>query len=338
MTARPSVVPGLAVLAALAALAAGVATVVPRVSELILAIIAGAVVANTVGVPAWAQSGVRRYKLVLESAIVLLGARVAVDQLATVGPTVFGLVVFVIAFGVVFVELLSRYVFDLARTNGSLLAAGSSVCGVSAVAAVASSIQANEQQLAYAAATVLLFDALTLVLFPVFGQVLDISAKAFGVWAGLSMFSTGPVAAVGFANSPVAGEWATITKLVRNSFIGVLAIGYAFVYLRWYSTPNAGRDADGSALGLGAAWNAFPKFLVGFVFVVAIANAGLLSDESLSSIATVTDWLFLVAFAGLGFDVRLSSIRDAGARPVLVVLLYLLVVSFLSLIAVTTLL
>lgn len=330
MTDRQSVFPGLAVLVAIAVLAYGVTAAVPRLNALILAIAIGAVLENTVGAPSWAQPGIQSYNVILETAIVLLGARIAGDQIATVGPVVLALVIGVVAFGILFVELLSRRIFDLPPTSGSLLAAGSSVCGVSAVIAIGSSIRANEEQLAYAAGTVLLFDAVTLFAFPLAGSVLDLSPQAFGVWAGLSMVSTGPVAAVGFAHSDAAGEWATITKLVRNSFIGVLAIGYAAVYLRSRS--------DGAGVNLRRLWTSFPKFLVGFLLVVAVANAGILPAASLKSISTVADCLFLIAFAGLGFDIRLSAMREAGVRPVLVVLLNLLAVSSLALVAVTTLL
>ncbi|MFC4540509.1 YeiH family protein [Halosolutus amylolyticus] len=330
MAKRQSVLPGLALLAAVAIAASAIAAAVPRIDSLILAIAIGAILGNAVGVPAWAGSGIQTYSVVLETAIVLLGARIALDQIATAGPVVVALVVGVIAFGVLFVELLSRRVFDLSPTSGSLLAAGSSVCGVSAVVAVGSSIRANEDQLAYAAATVLLFDAVTLFAFPLAGSLLDLGPRTFGVWAGLSMFSTGPVAAAGFAHSGVAGEWATITKLVRNSFIGVLAVGYAAIYLR--------SSADDSVVNLRQLWTSFPKFLVGFLLVATVANSGVLPAGSIESISTTADWLFLVAFAGLGFDVRLSKMRDAGARPALVVLVYLVTVSVLALVAVTMLL
>lgn len=86
-----------------------------------------------------------------------------------------------IAFTLLTVAVLSRNLFDSPEKVGSLLAAGSSICGVSAVVAVAGAIKANEDQIAYAAATVLLFDALTIFVYPILGQALGLSDVAFGI-------------------------------------------------------------------------------------------------------------------------------------------------------------
>jgi uncharacterized integral membrane protein (TIGR00698 family) len=329
--ARPSLrrlAPGLAVLALLAVASRLLATVVPGLSPLIVAVVLGALVANAVGTPEWAAPGVATGSLFLEIGIVLLGASVSLAEVRASGPVVVLLVVLTVAAGVVGVELLARRVFGLRDQMASLLAAGSSICGVSAAAAVAGTIDADGDQLTHVVATVLLFDAVTLLVFPIAGDLLALSGKQFGVWAGLSMFSTGPVAAAGFAHSPVAGRWATVTKLTRNSLLGVVAVGYAARYAADGGTSNA---------RLRQVWTEFPKFLVGFLVVAAVANAGLLSSAALASIDTVADWLFTLAFVGLGFDIQVSEMRDTGVTPVLVVLVQLLAVSTLTLVAVTTL-
>jgi uncharacterized integral membrane protein (TIGR00698 family) len=319
--------PGMAVLTLLAVVAYVLADVIPGVSALIIAVALGAFVANTVGTPDWAASGLATGSLWLEIGIVLLGASVSLAEVRASGPLVLLLVVLTVGAGVVGVELLARRAFGLQDKIASLLAAGSSICGVSAAAAVAGTIDADGDQLTHVVATVLLFDAVTLLLFPVAGDLLALSGKQFGVWAGLSMFSTGPVAAAGFAHSAVAGRWATVTKLTRNSLLGVVAVGYAARYATDDGTSNA---------KLRQIWTEFPKFLVGFLVVAAIANTGVLSTATLGSIDTVADWLFTLAFVGLGFDIRLSEMRDTGVTPVLVVLVHLLAVSTLTLLVVTT--
>ncbi|WP_435197407.1 YeiH family protein [Natronomonas sp. EA1] len=315
--------PGLAVMAAIAGGSHLVGAATP-LSPLVVAVGVGMLIANTVGVPPVVRPGLDRHKLSLETGIVLLGARLSLGELAGVGPTVVLLAAAVVAFGVLYAEFLSRVVFDLRESVGSLLAAGASICGVSAVVAVAGSIDASERDIAYAAATVLLFDAVTLVAFPLAGELLALSGETFGVWAGLSMFSTGPVAAAGFAHSDVAGQWATLTKLVRNAFIGVVVIGYSAVYSR-------------GSTNLAAAWNRFPKFIAGFLLVVLLTNLGLVSQPQRATLGTLSDWLFLLAFAGLGFEVTVEGMVDAGVRPVLLVFVHLLTVSMLALAVVTVL-
>jgi uncharacterized integral membrane protein (TIGR00698 family) len=241
-------------------------------------------------------------------------------ELLDAGGTLVVLAVVAVVFSVLYLELLARFVFGLDRGARAVLAAGASVCGVSAVLAVAGSIDVEESAVTYAVATILLFDAVTLVVFPALAPLLGLSARQFGVWAGLSLFSTGPTAAVGFAVSETAGRWATLTKLVRNSFIGVLAIAYAL--------RHATASAD--TVSVTELWTRFPKFLLGFLVVLVIANLGLLSSAATASIEHTTDWLFTVAFVGLGFDIEFQRLRSAGLRPVALLLVHLLTLSLLT--------
>jgi uncharacterized integral membrane protein (TIGR00698 family) len=317
---KARLLPGLLILGTIAIAASGLADALPYVNELVLAIATGAVVANTIGVPDWAIAGIKLHKLLLETGIVLLGAQLTLEKVAAAGPIIILLSTVAVLFGLITVELLSRQLFDLPSRTSSLLAAGSSVCGVSAVVAVAGSIEAKEEEIAYAAATILIFDAITLVAFPAVGEVLGLSGKVFGIWAGLSMFSTGPVAAAGFAHSEVAGQWATITKLVRNSFIGLVAVAYSLNY----AAKHTQSDYETNIREI---WSEFPKFLVGFLLIMLISNLGVVPSEQLATFDSVSDWLFLLAFAGLGFDIRVSEMRSSGTRPLLVVLLHLLLIS-----------
>ena len=313
--------PGLLVLGGIAVLASGLANVLPVMSPLIVAIACGALLANTTGVPEILRPGLDLYELLLQVGIVLLGARLTFGELVETGPLVAGLAACMVVFGVVYMETIVGRLFDVGTRTRSLLAAGASVCGVSAILAVAGSIDVDETDITYAVATILLFDAVTLVVFPLAGEALQISSKQFGIWAGLSLFSTGPTAAVGFAVSESAGQWATITKLIRNTFIGVLAVAYAIRYA----------TADADQFDTLKLWSQFPKFLFGFLVVVVIANVGGLSPAATASVGAIRDWLFLLAFAGLGFDIDIAELRATGLQPVLLVLVHLATVSALAL-------
>ncbi|WP_416840369.1 YeiH family protein [Haloferax sp. DFSO52] len=319
--------PGFALLGLFALGATVVAPVVPGFNALLIAVGMGAVISNTMGVPSWAESGIGRHKLILEVGIVLLGARLTLAQLVDAGPTIIALATVVVFCGIVLIEAFS-HVADLGKRTGSLLAAGSSVCGVSAVVAVAGGIDADESDIAYAVATVLLFDAVTLVAFPLVGETLQLSSQVFGVWAGLSMFSTGPVTAAGFAHSTTAGEWATVTKLVRNSLIGVVVVGYSLYYTR----------SSTSKVSIATVWRQFPKFIIGFVAVAVLVNLAGAPADTIGMLDSLSEWLFTLAFVGLGFEMQLDEFRNAGLTPVLVVLAYLVVMSIVSLVAVSALL
>lgn len=322
-------VPGLAVIVAIAASATVIGNSITGVAPLVVAVALGALLANTVGCPTWAEPGIDTHKLLLETGIVLLGASISLVAVVAAGPQLIAAVVGVVALGILLVEALARLA-GLAGRAGSLLAAGSSICGVSAVVAVAAACRADDSTVAYAAATVLLFDAVTLAVFPVLGAILGMEARAFGVWVGLSMFSTGPVAAAGFAHSTVAGEWATLTKLTRNALIGAVAVGYAL----WYSR-STGSKPEGSFLRRLAA--GVPPFLVGFLLLAIVANAGILPTGTTDLLSTASSTLFLLAFAGLGFEIQVSKMRATGITPIAVVGVYLIAVTITTYLLVTAL-
>lgn len=314
-------VSGFVVLCLGALLARGLSAFVGA-NELLLAIGLGFLLANGVGVPEWLRGGVATYEIWLAAGIVLLGSSLTIDAVIDIGTTVLVLMVGTVVVTVVTAEVIARSAVGVEEPFSSLLAVGAGICGVSAVVAVGGAVRARETEIAYAAGVVLLGDAITIVVYPVVGAILDLSGTVFGVWSGVSMLSTGPVVAVGFAHSEVAGQWATMTKLARNALIGVVALGYASYY--------AGRGSGGST-SVRLLWANFPKFILGFFVLVGLASAGVFSSAQQASIADAVDWLFLLAFVGLGTEIRVQELTRTGVAPVLVVFAAMLVASVLSL-------
>ena len=175
----------------------------------------------------------------------------------------------------------------------------------------------------------MVLDTITLVLVPIAGTLLGLPDAVFGIWAGLLMFSTGPVTAAGFVYSPVAGQWATVTKLARNTMIGALAVGYAIAHVR--------RTGEGSTVDLRSVAAGFPLFLVGFVAVMVVANLGLLSPQGIAAAQRLSGWLFAVAFAGIGLSIRAADLRSVGPAPFALLVVYLLIAGPVLLLAVTSL-
>jgi uncharacterized integral membrane protein (TIGR00698 family) len=320
------VLPGLALLVAVGLSARAITIAIPALNHLIVAVILGAVIVNVTGIPAWAEAGVGTHHLLLEAGIVLMGALVSLEALSMAGPIVAGLVVATVVFTLGVTELLARRLFGVTGRMSSMLASGAAICGVSAVVAVAGGIGARRDQIALAVGAVLVLDALTLFMYPIVGGMLGLPEVVFGIWAGLSMFSTGPVAAAGFAYSETSGQWATITKLTRNLLIGAAVVGYAAVY-----TTHTQAHAWGISRTLRTFWGNFPKFVLGFIAMVAVANSGLIPMAQVASLQNAYRWLFLFAFAGLGMSLNPQALRSTGLRPLAVVVTALVTVSTVSL-------
>ncbi|MDL5363839.1 YeiH family protein [Halalkalicoccus sp. NIPERK01] len=325
-------IPGLFILLTIGIAGRFIADKIPGLNYLILSILIGLIIGNTIGTPDWAQHGTETHKLWLESGIVLMGASIAFDQVVEAGLRILLFIVLISSLTIIVLELLTRTFFNISEEVGSLLAAGSSICGVSAIVAVAGAIRARQDQIAYAAATVLIFDALTIFAYPLLGRVLGLSDVAFGIWAGTTMFSTGPVAAAGFAFSDTAGQWAVLVKLSRNALIGGAVIMYSFYYMQRNQSQSF-RDA----LSIRSLKSTFPKFVIGFFGMMIVANSGILSDEQILSFENISNWMFLLAFAGLGLEIRIKTLRNTGLKPILLVFFSLVIVSTTSLMLITVL-
>ncbi|MFB6311655.1 MAG: YeiH family protein [Salinirussus sp.] len=311
--------PGVVVLVFIGGVAWLLATMIPVITPLVLAIAIGALMSNTIGLPTRAAAGIGIHATLLEIGIVLLGAQVLLGPLLSLGPLILALVTGVVVLGLATVTLIARAV-DLDEGLTSLLAAGSSICGISAIAAVAPICDIEDSHIAHAAATIVLFDAVTLLAFPVAAHWLGLDSQFFGIWIGLAMFSTGPVAAAGFAYSVTAGQWATVTKLARNGFIGLVAL--------WYTVRSVDRHTETSFLR--TLWDEFPWFLLGFLGMVVWANSGLMPARMVDVLAIGADGLFLLAFAGLGTELRVREMADSGVVPIAVVGVNLLLIAALT--------
>ena len=313
---------GVLILFVFAMVARTLGTFIPF-NELVLAIVFGALVGNTVGVASWFQPGISSYKLWLEVGIVLLGSQMMIQELLSTGPKVLLLVIAVIVFVVTSTEILGRQQGVHPRMR-ALLGAGIGICGVSAVVAVAGGVRARKEEIAYAVTTILIFDAITLAVYPLIGNTLGLDSLIFGIWAGTTMFSTGPVAAAGFAHSADAGTWAVVSKLVRNSSLGLIVVLFS---IRFSSTRS---ESDGIGWQI---WQSLPKFVVGFFVLAIFTSYGLFSSTQLTSLENASQWAFLIAFVGLGFDLQFSKMLDATFTPIFITLVVFLLSSVFTLLS-----
>lgn len=320
--------PGLAVLFGLGYLSKYIGGLIPHVSFLLVCILLGLLISNIFNLPGLLEKGINdTYKIWLKTGIVVLGARVILSDLLAIGPNLLWMVLLFLCFTLLATEYLSSQ-FGLNRKLRSSLASGTSVCGVSAIIATSGAIRADEEDVTYAIATILLFDAITVFLYPAVGEIFAIPSRVFGSWAGISMFSTGTTVAAGFAYNDVAGQVATITKMARNIFIGIWALLYAVYYVRLGTAEATGTYSKGKMRYI---WQKFPKFIIGFILTMLVATLGVLTDTQVSSMKNAYNWFFMLAFVGLGYNINLTELKKAGLKPVVVVTVVFIITSLSSL-------
>lgn len=282
----------------------------PNIEYVLWAILIGLAIANTTGVPAIFKPGVATYEFWLKAGIVLLGARFLLGDVVKLGGVSLVLVAIEILVSLVFMTALGR-AFGLKPKLTTLLAVGSSICGVSAIIATQGAIDADEEDASFAIAAILALGAISLFVFPVVGHALRLNDLSYGLWAGLGIDNTAEVTAAGALYSDAAGKIAVLAKTARNAMIGFVVLGYAIYWARKERTFAVGNKAA-------FLWAKFPKFVLGFLLISALATASVFNKEQLGSLANLSRWAFLLTFAGVGLRTNIFEMRKQGLRPFVV--------------------
>jgi len=279
----------------------------PNIEYVLWAILIGLAIANITGVPAIFKPGVATYEFWLKAGIVLLGARFLLGDVVKLGGVSLVLVAIEIVVSLVFMTALGR-AFGLKPKLTTLLAVGSSICGVSAIIATQGAIDADDEDASFAIAAILALGAISLFVFPVVGHALGLSDLSYGLWAGLGIDNTAEVTAAGALYSDAAGKIAVLAKTARNAMIGFVVLGYALYWARKEGTAMVGNKAA-------FLWAKFPKFVLGFLLISVLATASVFNKEQLGSLANLSRWAFLLTFAGVGLRTNIFEMRKQGLRP-----------------------
>jgi uncharacterized integral membrane protein (TIGR00698 family) len=282
----------------------------PNIEYVLWAIIIGLIIANTVGVPKLCRPGIATYEFFLKLGIVLLGVRFLLGDVLKLGGISLIAVVLELSISIVLMTWLGN-TFKLTPKLTSLLAIGSSICGVSAIIAAKGAINAKDEDASFAIAAILALGAIGLFAFPLIGHALGMSDHAYGLWAGLAIDNTAEATAAGNLWSEQAGKIAVLAKTTRNATIGSVVLGYA---LYWAAKGEAGTIENKAEF----LWNKFPKFVLGFILVSLAATLGAFSKEQAADIANLSRWAFLLTFAGVGLSTDFREMRKQGLYPFLV--------------------
>jgi uncharacterized integral membrane protein (TIGR00698 family) len=282
----------------------------PNIEYVLWAIIYGLIVANTVGIPAVCRAGVATYEFWLKLGIIFLGVRFLLGDVLKLGGVSLAFVAIELSVSIILMTLLGKWL-GLSPKLTSLLAIGSSICGVSAIIAAKGAIDADDEDVSYAIGAILALGAFSLFAFPAIGHALGMSDHAFGLWAGLAVDNTAEATAAGALYSDAAAKFAVLAKTTRNATIGFVVLGYALYWARKTQTAFSGNKAV-------YLWKKFPKFVLGFILISLAATLGLFSKAQVTDIANLSRWAFLLTFAGVGLQTNFRQLSKQGLKPLVV--------------------
>jgi uncharacterized integral membrane protein (TIGR00698 family) len=247
-------------------------------------------------------------KQVLEVAVVLLGVSVYLPDTLRAGPTLLGLV-----FGGVSATLMVSYcvgrALRLDPKLALLVAVGNSICGNSAIAAVAPVIRAERKDVASAIGLTAVLGLILVVGLPLLIAPLALGKYQYGVLAGMSVYAVPQVLAASLPGSQVSSQVATLVKLTRVLLLGpvVLVIG-----LLWRSNDRSSSEAP--AAGRRRFSTFVPWFVAAFLALAVLRSANLLPYTLIAPASDVGRLVTILAMAGLGFGVEIASVRAVGLR------------------------
>lgn len=288
------------------------------IESLVFAIIIGTAIRSACSLPASLTPGIQfSAKLLLEIAVVLLGASLSFAALGDAG----GLLVGGIA-AIVVLSLIGSYgigrMFGLSPKLATLIACGNSICGNSAIAAAAPAINANPQDVAASIAFTAILGIGAVLLLPVLPALIGLDATQYGIFAGLTVYAVPQVLAATSPLGLVAVQTGTLVKLTR-----VLMLGPVIAVLSFVNGRSCGGKMRLSQM--------LPWFIAGFAVMMTLRSFDLLPEMALAPMRSASNVLTIMAMAALGLSVDIRSLRHAGGRVIAAASLSLMFLGFISL-------
>jgi uncharacterized integral membrane protein (TIGR00698 family) len=284
---------------------------VPLVGAPIFAILIGVALANTIG-GAKLNSRLKIGKIsgyALRAGIILLGATLNLGDVVQTGLSSLWLLALTITAGLGFALLVGRRM-NVDWRMRCLIGIGTTICGGSAIAALAPVIRAKTEEIAYAISVVFLFNMLAVIFFPAIGHGIGLSDTGFGMWAGTAINDTSAVVAAGFAYSPIAGAFATVVKLTRTTLIIPLVLGFGLA-MPWLD-PEARMSGRGD---LGARLKKAVPWFIGLFVIASLINTLGLVGSAAPQVQLAARFVMVVALAAVGLQGHWRAFAGAGFKP-----------------------
>lgn len=270
-------------------------------------------------------------KFLLELAVVLLGASMSIATILSAGSWLLLTIALVVVMAIAASFAIGR-LLRLPPRMALLVACGNSICGNSAIAAVAPVIGADGDDVAASIGFTAVLGVIVVLTLPLIGHLLGLDGLQYGALAGLTVYAVPQVIAAAAPAGPVAVQMGTLVKLVRVLMLGPVCVLMAVVAPRLPADASertgAHPDSHGGRLSLA---HLVPWFIVGFLALMGLRSADLIPHLAIQPASSAAMVLTVISMAALGLSVDVRSVVHAGGRVTLAVILSLLVLGAISL-------
>lgn len=295
---------------------------------LVLAILVGTAI-RTAWMPnhLWTEGIAFSAKTLLEIAVCLLGASISAQTLLAVSPVLLIGIAVVVALAVLASFSIGR-LLGLPRRMAMLVACGNSICGNSAIAAVAPVIGANGSDVAASIAFTAVLGVIVVVSLPFLSAALHLHVLQYGVFAGMTVYAVPQVLAATAPAGAVAMQIGTLVKLVRVLMLGPMVVTLSLLSAKLAEPGERKAQTPGKRPPLS---RMVPWFIAGFLVLAGIRSAGLIPREALPPATLVSNLLTVISMAALGLGTDLKVVARSGARVTITVTVSLLLIGGISL-------
>ncbi len=336
---RPRILPGiilcLIVTIAAYALEAGEQMLFGKVwlEALVLAILVGTAI-RSFWTPdrTWHPGILFSARYLLEVAVVLLGSSVSAATILAAGPALLAGIVGVVAIAILLSFGIGR-MLGLPIRMALLVACGNSICGNSAIAAVAPVIGAEGDDVAASIAFTAVLGVVVVLGLPLIGIGCGMSGMRFGALAGLTVYAVPQVIAATSPLGPAATQMGMLVKLVRVMMLGPVCFVLALVapHLPPQEKSCGEAIAGEPVIKRPGVAHLLPWYIVGFLALAACRSSGLVPPTAIMPIGHIATLLTVVSMAALGLGVDARVVAQAGIKVMATVILSLLGLGGISL-------
>ena len=246
----------------------------------------------------------------LRLGVALLGLRLTVADVASLGWTPVLLVIFAVLATLLFGIVLSR-LLGCDRQLGVLTGGSVAICGASAAMAISSVLPKGpdtQRQTLFTIIGVTSLSTIAMVLYPIIGDVLQLNDQEMGIFIGATIHDVAQVVGAGYSVSPATGDLGTFIKLLRVAMLVPVVLMIGIVVRTRVSAAVDRQKAP-----------AVPLFLIGFIVLFAVNSSGFIPSEVIQPVANLAPVLLLVAIAALGIRTSMQEVMTIGMKPVLLI-------------------
>lgn len=286
----------------------------------LVALALGLIIGNFIKLPKFLNASLRT-EFYVKTGIVLLGATLPFTLILQAGPMAFGQATLIAVSTFLTIYWSGTKLYGLDRRFASTLAAGGSICGVSASIAIGGAVKAEQKHVSVAISLVVVWAVVMIFTLPIVIKTFNIPSGPAGAWIGTSEFADAAGMAAAAAIDEQAIRAFTLMKVVgRDMFIGIWCFILAFISITKWE-----KREDGAKPDAGEIWQRFPKFVLGFFIasgivsvLMASADAGtvkLINSDVISPVKTLRTWTFIFCFFCIGLTTRFKELTSVGWKP-----------------------